>query len=269
MKETSRISSSRTVHGSRPRTFNSPSYEVSPRIALSAVVLPAPFGPIKPRMRPSSTRKSIPSSSTVVPKVLRSPDASIVAIESLQLCGLANTALRRRVEFFLRQPEPLDLFRDPGPLVGEKLLAFALQQQIARAGFDEHTQAAFHLDQLLIDQLLTSFQHRQRIDPIIRRHIAHRRQRIAFLEDAVQNHMRATITKLAINRLMIIPFTIHSLFQASLRSKCVGLLLLVTFSVLLLSASSPPAHMQAIFFGIFDARFRRSDGRLSTGQLLF
>ena len=52
------MSSSRFVHGSRPSTFNSPSYDVSPRIALSAVVLPAPFGPIIPRMRPSSICKS-------------------------------------------------------------------------------------------------------------------------------------------------------------------------------------------------------------------
>ena len=41
---------------------------------------------------------------------------------------------------------------------------------------------------------------------------------VAFIEDAVENHVHATIAKLAINRLTVIPFTIHSLFQAFLAS---------------------------------------------------
>ena len=98
MNETSRMSSSRAFHGSRPRTFNCPSYGMNPRIALSAVVLPAPLGPMTPRMRPSSTRKSMPSSATVVPKTLRKPRASIVAITSTLLPGiLASVALNARV----------------------------------------------------------------------------------------------------------------------------------------------------------------------------
>src|SRR6202171_3778674 len=80
MNETSRISSSRALHGSRPSTDNFPSYDVRQRIASSAVVLPAPLGPMSPRMRPSSTRRSTLSNATVVPKVLRRPRASIVAI---------------------------------------------------------------------------------------------------------------------------------------------------------------------------------------------
>src|SRR5438105_905629 len=50
---------------------------VQQRIALSAVVLPAPFGPINPRMRPSSTRRSTLSKAMVVPKTLRRSRASI------------------------------------------------------------------------------------------------------------------------------------------------------------------------------------------------
>ena len=197
-----------------PSSF--PRYEVSPRIALSAVVLPAPFGPMSPRMRPSSTRRSTLSSATVVPKALRRPRASIVAIaSSASPFILPRSACGGGIEFFLRQTKPLNLFRDPRPFFGKKFLAFALQQQIARAGFNEHAEPSLHLDQLFIDHLLISLENGERIDPIFGRDIAHRRQRIAFFEHAVENHMDATIAKLAINRLTIVPFTIHPVFQTT------------------------------------------------------
>src|SRR5437879_2655224 len=151
MKETSRMSCSRAAQGSRPSTFNSPSYEVRPRIALSAVVLPAPLGPMSPRMCPSSTRRSTPSSATVVPKALRRPRASMHAMGSALLAGIR----RRRAgcgscqQLLRRQAETLNRRVDSGPLVGEKLLALALQQQLAGAGIDEHAQASPLLDQLL------------------------------------------------------------------------------------------------------------------------
>src|SRR6266705_1846547 len=210
MKETSRMSSSRAFHGSRPSTDNCPSYEVSPRIALSAVVLPAPFGPMSPRMRPSSTRRSRLSNATVVPNVLRKPRASIVAIRLALSPFCRRTPLRcSGIEFFLRQPKPLNLFRDPRPFFVEKLLTLAFEQELARAGFDEHAEPASHLDQIFVDQLLVSFEHGEGIDAKLGRDIAHRWQRIAFLEHAVENHMHAPIAQLAINRLSIIPFTIH------------------------------------------------------------
>src|SRR6266480_3946929 len=216
MKETSRMSCSREFQGSRPSTFSSPSYEVRPRIALSAVVLPAPLGPMIPRMRPSSTRKSTLSSAIVVPKALRRRRASMQAMASaLLLCSL-----RRRpvscggTQQFLRcDAEPLNSCGNPGPLFGKKLLAFALQQQIARAGFDEHAETSFRLDKLFVNQLLIGFENRQRIDPIFGRNTAHGRQRIAFAEHAVEYHVDDTIAKLAINRLTIVPFTRHSRFQ--------------------------------------------------------
>src|SRR6476646_6454506 len=179
MNETSRMSSSRFVHGSRPRTFNSPSYEVSPRIALSAVVLPAPFGPIIPRMRPSSICKSMPSNATVVPNVLRRPRASMVA---MVLTFFGRAARCCGIQLSLCKTEPLDLFRDPRPFVGQKFLAFASQQLITRTGFDEHPEAALHLDQILINQLLISLQHRKRIDSELSGDCPHRWQRISFLE---------------------------------------------------------------------------------------
>src|SRR5437867_10248221 len=192
MNETSRMSSSRAFHGSRPSTDNCPSYEVSPRIALSAVVLPAPFGPMSPRMRPSSTRRLTSSSATVVPKTLRSPRASIVAITLFPLC--LGTALRSGIEFFLRQTKPLNLFREPRPFIGQKFLAFALQQQIAGAGFHEHPETSPLFDQLLIYQFLISFENSERIEAVLGRDVAHGRQRIAFFEHPVENHMHDTIT---------------------------------------------------------------------------
>src|SRR5437016_2748193 len=131
MKETSCMRWSRSVHGSRPSTFKSPSYEVRPRIALSAVVLPAPLGPISPRMRPSSTRKSTPSSAVVVPNALRSPRASMTDMASAFLLfgflGFRLGLVARAIQQFLWfESEPLNGNLDPGPLLGKKFLAFAL-----------------------------------------------------------------------------------------------------------------------------------------------
>src|SRR5207249_897590 len=163
MNETSRMSCSRAAHGSRPSTLSSPWYAVSPRIAFSKVVLPAPLGPMSPRIRPSSTRRSTSSNATVVPKTLRRPRASIVAITSTLFPG--RPTRRGGIEFFLCQTKPLNLFRDPRPFFGEKFLAFALQQKISRAGFDEHAEPSLHLDHVLIDQLLISLQPGEPIHP--------------------------------------------------------------------------------------------------------
>src|SRR5438105_3300546 len=187
MKETSRMSCSRAAQGSRPSTFNSPSYEVRPRIALSAVVLPAPLGPMSPRMRPSSTRKLMSSNAMVVPKTLRRPRASMQAMASaLLLSSLRRLMLCGRIEqFFRRQTEPLNCCVDLWPMLREKLLAFAFEQEVARAGFDEHAKTPPALDQLLVHQLLVSLENCERIDPGFGRDIAHRWQRIAFVEHAV------------------------------------------------------------------------------------
>src|SRR6266508_1025836 len=145
-------------------------------MALSAVVFPAPLGPMRPRMRRSSTRKSTPSSAMVVPKALRSPRASMHAMASASLLWSIRRRGRRRFQQFFRcQAEPLDGCVDPGPLLRKKLLAFALQQQIARAGFDEHAATSLRLHKLLVDQLLIALQNRERIEPIFGRNIAHGR----------------------------------------------------------------------------------------------
>src|SRR5437899_721840 len=214
MKETSRISSSRAAQGSRPSTDNCPSYEVRPRIALSAVVLPAPLGPTIPRMRTSSTCKSTPSSAMVVPNVLRRPRASMDAMASaLLLFGFRGPAACRGLQqFFWCDAKPLNGCGDPWPFVREKPLAFALEQQIPRTGIDEHAATAPGLDQLLVDQLLIGFENRERIDSKFGRDIAHRGQRIAFFEHAVQYHSNDTVPKLSINRLTIVPL-MHPVFH--------------------------------------------------------
>src|SRR5262245_12810883 len=90
---------------------------------------------------------------------------------------------------------------------------------ITRTRFDEHAEAALHLDQVLIDQLLIGFQHSKRIDPELGRDSAHRWQRIAFVEHAIENHMHAPIAKLAIDWLSFIPFTIHPVLQTPLATR--------------------------------------------------
>jgi hypothetical protein len=57
--------------------------------------------------------------------------------------------------------------------------------------------------------LLISLQHRERIEAIVGRNIAHGWQRIAFLQGAVEDHRDHAVTKLAINRLTVIPLTVH------------------------------------------------------------
>src|SRR6266567_1126876 len=228
MKETSRISWLRSFQGSRPSTVSSPSYGVRPRIALSAVVLPAPLGPIIPRIRPSSTRKLMPSSAIVVPNALRRPRASMHAIASALLffCfyflfGFRPSPGRRPAgytiqQFFRFQAEPLNGCVDSGPFFAKKLLPFALQQQIACSGIDEHAETSSGFDKPLVHQLLIALQDRERIDPIFSRDIAHGRQGIAFLEHAVEYHRDHTVAKLAVNRLTVIPRTVHQVFQRAL-----------------------------------------------------
>ena len=101
-------------------------------MALSAVVLPAPLGPMSPRMRPSSTCKSMPSSAIVVPNCLRRPRASMHAmVSALLLSGIRLGAFRAcGIEQFLSlQAKPLNRRVNPGPFFVQEFLPFAPQQQ--------------------------------------------------------------------------------------------------------------------------------------------
>src|SRR5690349_14252779 len=103
-------------------------------MTLSAVVLPAPFGPMSPRMRPSSTRILMPSSATVWSKDLRRPRASMQAMGLAALLGwfvLWNVArlLLSRVgleQLFWFEAKALNGGVDARPFFVEKFLTLAL-----------------------------------------------------------------------------------------------------------------------------------------------
>src|SRR5947207_1572328 len=120
-------------------------------------------------MRPSSTRRSTPSSATVAPNALRRPRASMVAMRSMLLRGAGCDELLRR------QAEALDGRANARPLLVEEPLAFRLKQQRARAGIHKHAQPSPFLHELLIDKLLIGLQDGQRIDAVFGGNISHRR----------------------------------------------------------------------------------------------
>src|SRR5437867_11574172 len=108
---------------------------------------------MSPRIWPSSTRKSTPSSAMVVPKALRRPCASMVAIASALLFS------SRRVfagcdsvqQVFRGQAEPLNGRVDRVTLFRVNLLQLALQHQIERACIDEHAETSHLLYKLHVD----------------------------------------------------------------------------------------------------------------------
>src|SRR5580765_5969901 len=107
---------------------------------------------MSPRMRPSSTVRSMPSRATVVPNDLRRPRASMHGMASaLLLRGRLPAAGYAGIKkLFGREAEPLNGRVDPGPFLGEEFPPLALQQQVARAGIDEHAESPPLLDQLLV-----------------------------------------------------------------------------------------------------------------------
>src|SRR5260221_8396812 len=179
-------------------------------MALSVVLLPAPLGPISPTMRPSSMRRSTPSRAMVLPKALRRPGASMHGMGSALLGGGGG-----RQQVLRRQAEALNGRVDLRPLLAEKPPALAVQQQRARPGVDEQAEASSLLDQLFVDQLLIALQNRQRIDPIFGHDIAHRGERIAFAEHAVEDHGHDPVAKLAVDRLTLVPFSLHDVFPTA------------------------------------------------------
>src|SRR5438445_5097379 len=140
-------------------------------------------------------------------------------------------AFCRTVEQFVRrEAEPLNRCVDPGPFFGKELLALALQQQIARAVIDEHSEPSLAFNKLFVDQLLIALQNRERIDPVFGRDVAHRWQCIAFFEHAIEYHRHDTVAKLAVNRLTVVPLTVHPVFQIALYE---------TYSSVILPAAIP------------------------------
>src|SRR5215467_10266237 len=150
-------------------------------MALRAVVLPAPLGPIRPRIRPSSTFRSRLSSATVAPKVFRRPCASMHAISStllvsgIGLRGVLGGSAVLVEEFFRLQAQPLDGFVDLGPFISQEFLTLALQEKVACTGLDEETETSPLLNQFFVHELLIALQDRERVHAIVGRDVTHGR----------------------------------------------------------------------------------------------
>src|SRR5438105_8710096 len=175
---------------------------------------------MSPRIRPRSTDRSIPSSATVLfRKIFLSPLASMQAIASaLPFCFAAGTiALDGRQQLFGREPEALNGFADRRPFLVEKSAALGIEQEIADVFPDVHAKPAALLDQLLVNELLIGLEHRERIDPILCRHIPNGRQRIALLEVTLENHRHHPVSEPAIDRLAVVPFAVHCVRPSSNR----------------------------------------------------
>src|ERR1700730_11988838 len=106
-------------------------------MARRAVVLPAPFGPMSPTMRPASTEKLARSSATCAPYFFVRSRASMSAgmmILSFFL-GVAAAGRRGRVgycrclreQFLRREPEPVDDRQNLRPLLVQEPLALSGQ----------------------------------------------------------------------------------------------------------------------------------------------
>ena len=86
----------------------------------------------------------------------------------------------------------------------------------SRAGIDEHPKTSSALHQPLVHQLLIALQDRERIHPVLSRHVAHGGQRIAFLEHAVEYHRDHPVAQLTVDRLIVVPLTVHKVFHVDL-----------------------------------------------------
>src|SRR5262249_9065821 len=69
---------------------------------------------------------------------------------------------------------------------------------------------------------LIALQDGQRIDPVLGGDVAHRGQRIAFVEHAVEDHGHDPVAKLPVDRLTVVPIAVHVGFQATYVSRSVG-----------------------------------------------
>ncbi len=77
----------------------------------------------------------------------------------------------------------------------------------------------FALDEPLVHELLIALENSERIDPIFGRDVAHGRQRIAFLEDPVEDHHDDAVAKLAVDRLTVVPLAFRHALNPALTGK--------------------------------------------------
>src|SRR5262249_10932153 len=87
------------------------------------------------------------------------------------------------------------------------------KQNVARTGVDEHAKPAPLLHDLLVGELLIGLEHGQRVDAKLGGYIAHRWQRIAFVQHAIEDVGDDAIAQLPIDRLIVIPGIVHRGFK--------------------------------------------------------
>src|ERR1700722_18032738 len=135
-------------------------------MARRAVVLPAPFGPMSPTMRPASMARLTLSSATCEPYFLLKFRASISGAMGISFLDIAAAGRRCRLcgrrclreQFFGRETKPVDHRQNLRPLLVQKPSPLAAQQQPARSLAPVHAAAAALLDQAFIDQLLVALE---------------------------------------------------------------------------------------------------------------
>jgi hypothetical protein len=92
-----------------------------------------------------------------------------------------------------------------GPVFGEELLAFGLEEEGTGSGGDEHAAAAAGFDDALVDQLLVALEDGEGVDALFGGDGADGGQGFALLEEAVEDHGDDAASKLAIDWLGVVP----------------------------------------------------------------
>src|SRR5271165_3845802 len=188
-------------------------------MARSAVVFPAPLGPMRPTMRPGSIVKFTSSSATCDPYFLDRCCARISAALGTSVILVSGSPRRRRgmgecggprEQLLRRESQPMDDRKDLRPFLVEEALALAGEQHPPRAVAHIHAASAALLHELFVDQLLVPLQHREGVQPIRGSDRANRGQGIALLQCALQDEGDHSIAQLAINWLIVVPAGVHS-----------------------------------------------------------
>jgi len=92
-----------------------------------------------------------------------------------------------------------------GPVFGEELLALGLEEEAAGSGGDEHAEAAASFDDSLVDELLIALEDGEGVDAVFGGNGADGGKGFSLLKEAVEDHGDDSASKLAIDRLTVVP----------------------------------------------------------------
>ena len=184
MKHTSCISASRWVRGSSPSTFSSPSNGISPSTAFSVVVLPEPFGPIRPTMRPAGMSKLTLSTATLLAVALGQ------ALGGNHGAHAASSGVGGALQQLFAGRRPRRWMRST--IAGHssrRKRSRSLASSFSRRAFGHvHAKSPSFFDKVVVDQLLVRARDGDRIELVVGGDLAHRGQHVAGLEHAVEHH---------------------------------------------------------------------------------